>query len=120
MGVSYAPVKLGHHELWGVPIKQTGNEYRVYVSDNMTRVFDTKTLPNCIKDPLSMIIAMSEALITKHSPQWMNGYWSLRIPVEYPPQYETIGWKIGKIDDNSAMYTVALSYEELLNIRGET
>lgn len=120
-----SPIKMINPEyvndLWAVPLIRMQSKYDedwkiyVFVGNKMKRVFSSATLPDCIKEKLAMVIVMAESL-----PKTLHPYgWSNVLPHTWPEPYRYIGWACKQEQDHEC-YVVALSYEELLNVRGET
>ena len=117
---STTPIKLQHDELWSVCVvrdtTQNPEIYRVYVGDNMLRMFDVKTLPDMIKEKLAMVhgLGVDEQVIAP-----MNIAWELNPPDHYPREFINIGWFVANSNaTNIYYYQVVLSFEELSVIRG--
>jgi hypothetical protein len=102
-----------HHKDWNlirVPLRKIGDKYDVFVSDDLVRHYDERTLPDVLKSKMAMILASPQPnLIPDERLQKLNVY-SVTMP-----ELALVGWRVSE-----TWFCLALDRLTLNSLKGGT
>jgi hypothetical protein len=102
-----------HHKDWNlirVPLRKIGDKYDVFVSDDLVRHYDERTLPDVLKSKMAMILASPQPnLIPEDRLQKLNVY-SVTMP-----ELALVGWRV-----SDTWFCLALDRLTLNSLKGGT
>jgi hypothetical protein len=102
-----------HHKDWNlirVPLRKIGDKYDVFVSDDLVRHYDERTLPDVLKSKMAMILASPQPnLIPDERLQKLNVY-SVTMP-----ELALVGWRV-----SDTWFCLALDRLTLNSLKGGT
>lgn len=107
--------------VWRVPIKVSGDDFKVWVDSNYFRIFSKQTLPDAIKSRLAIVHARSCRLKAyggvdfEESVDYPKPLYGLIYLSEDIDGMEDTGWRV-----NEDYYTVILPNEDMVSLRGES
>jgi hypothetical protein len=93
-----------------VPLRKIGDKYDVFVSDDLVRHYDERTLPDVLKSKMAMILASPQPnLIPDERLQKLNVY-SVTMP-----ELALVGWRVSE-----TWFCLALDRLTLNSLKGGT
>jgi hypothetical protein len=93
-----------------VPLRKIGDKYDVFVSDDLVRHYDERTLPDVLKSKMAMILASPQPnLIPEDRLQKLNVY-SVTMP-----ELALVGWRVSE-----TWFCLALDRLTLNSLKGGT
>ena len=93
-----------------VPLRKIGDKYDVFVSDDLVRHYDERTLPDVLKSKMAMILASPQPnLIPEHRLQKLDVY-SVSMP-----ELALVGWRV-----SDTWFCLALDRLTLNSLKGGT
>jgi hypothetical protein len=93
-----------------VPLRKIGDKYDVFVSDDLVRHYDERTLPDVLKSKMAMILASPQPnLIPEDRLQKLNVY-SVTMP-----ELALVGWRV-----SDTWFCLALDRLTLNSLKGGT
>jgi hypothetical protein len=93
-----------------VPLRKVDNKYDVFVSDDLVRHYDERTLPDVLKSKMAMILASPQPnLIPEERLQKLNVY-SVTMP-----ELALVGWRISE-----TWFCLAIDRLTLNSLKGGT
>jgi hypothetical protein len=93
-----------------VPLRKIGDKYDVFVSDDLVRHYDERTLPDVLKSKMAMILASPQPnLIPDERLQKLNIY-SVTMP-----ELALVGWRVSE-----TWFCLALDRLTLNSLKGGT
>jgi hypothetical protein len=93
-----------------VPLRKIGDKYDVFVSDDLVRHYDERTLPDVLKSKMAMILASPQPnLIPENRLQKLNVY-SVTMP-----ELALVGWRVSE-----TWFCLALDRLTLNSLKGGT
>ena len=102
-----------HHKDWNlirVPLRKVNDKYDVFVSDDLVRHYDERTLPDVLKSKMAMILASPQPnLIPDERLQKLNVY-SVTMP-----ELALVGWRVSE-----TWFCLALDRLTLNSLKGGT
>ena len=102
-----------HPKEWNlirVPLRKIGDKYDVFVSDDLVRHYDERTLPDVLKSKMAMILASPQPnLIPDERLQKLNVY-SVTMP-----ELALVGWRV-----SDTWFCLALDRLTLNSLKGGT
>ena len=85
-------------------------EYTIFVGDNFKRHYSDDTLPDFVKERLTMIVASSKTNRRDWEFSQYDVYWPYKI---LPEGFEEIGWQV-----SDTYFVVAMSPDQLEELKG--
>jgi hypothetical protein len=102
-----------HHKDWNlirVPLRKVGDKYDVFVSDDLVRHYDERTLPDVLKSKMAMILASPQPnLIPDERLQKLNVYFVTM------PELALVGWRVSE-----TWFCLAIDRLTLNSLKGGT
>jgi hypothetical protein len=102
-----------HHKDWNlirVPLRKIEDKYDVFVSDDLVRHYDERTLPDVLKSKMAMILASPQPnLIPDERLQKLNVY-SVTMP-----ELALVGWRVSE-----TWFCLAIDRLTLNSLKGGT
>jgi hypothetical protein len=105
---------LAHPDNWHlyrVPLRRVGDDHYVYFGNGLCRIYTSKTLPDCIKHKLTMVLASNSIGLADEDSRSFGIFSLMNV---CPQHMGEIGWR-----SSNTYFVVVISREDLDSLIGE-